>query len=67
MVCCINVNITQNWGFTVKTNNEVHLFCLMSIYNIYIQIHVFAQASQGTFWEVLAGWQHDEMRGNMQL
>lgn len=37
---------------------------LISIYSIVIQLHVFAQASQGIFWEVLTRWQHDEMRGN---
>lgn len=41
-----------------------HLFCLINIHNVYIQMHVFAQALQGIFWEVLARWQHDEMRGN---
>ncbi len=65
MVCCINVTAYWDLGLYSQEDNEVQLFCLISIYNVYVQIHVFfAQASQGIFWQVLDGWQHDEMRGN---
>lgn len=52
--------------YSQKETNELRLLCLDSLSNIDVQIYIFAQASLGIFWEVLAGWQHDEMRGNMR-
>lgn len=68
LVCCINVDLLQNLGFAVRTSKQkVHLLSTAEINNIYLQTHIFAQASQLILQEGLAQWQHDEMRGNVQL
>lgn len=67
LVCCINVDLLQNSGFAVRTNKQkVHLLSTAEINNIYLQTHIFAQASQLILQEGLAQWQHDEMKGNVQ-
>lgn len=54
------------WALQWEQKKKVHLLSTAEINNIYLQTHIFAQASQLILQEGLAQWQHDEMRGNVQ-
>lgn len=53
-----NINMTTSIGS--ERQCKVHLFCLINIYNIYIQMHAFAQASHnytlGSVGTMAAWW-----------